>query len=158
LRHYCAFGAARKGSCTAPYPTALNESLVEALAPTGITGEQAAQEFRKGFRILAPEIKPIATGLGSCIASDRITRDGMKVGYMHREATGRGIDSGWRFFAGDESEGYATDPNHFAIYDVNTIANYDPMIVTLLDSPPPCAFERDVSGRLVPAPLPNAEV
>lgn len=98
------------------------------------------------FRIPAHEIKPLATGLGSCIASDRITKDGMKVGYMYREPTDDAIDSGWRFFAGDESEEYSADPNHFAVYDVNTIANYDTTIVALLENPPPCAFERDASS------------
>jgi hypothetical protein len=112
----------------------------------------------KTFRIPAHEIKPLATGFGSCIASDRITVDGMKVGYMYREAPDDRIDSGWRFFAGDESEAYSSDPSHFAIYDVNTIANYDPTIIPLLENPLPCAFERYApSDRFVAAPPPNSE-
>lgn len=112
----------------------------------------------KTFRIPAHEIKPLAAGFGSCIASDRITVDGMKVGYMYREAPDDRIDSGWRFFAGDESDEYSADPNHFAIYDVNTIANYDPSIIACLESPPPCAFERDASSdHFIPAPPPNGE-
>lgn len=83
---------------------------------------------------------------------------GLKVGYMYREAPEDGIDSGWRFFAGDESEEYSADPGHFAIYDVNTIANYDPSIVVVLESPPPCALERGASSdQFMPAPPPNTE-
>jgi hypothetical protein len=110
----------------------------------------------KRFRIPANEIKALITGIGSCIASDRITVDGAHVGFMYREAPDNEIDSGWRFFSGDESQEYADDPEHFAIYDVNTIANYDPSIVGLLDTPVGCAFERDTSsGMLVPAAFPD---
>ena len=51
-------------------------------------------------------------------------------------------DSGWRFFAGSESQDYADTPENFAFYDLNTIANYDPDIVPLLSTPAPVAFER----------------
>ena len=44
-----------------------------------------------------------------CIATDRITVDGLPVGYMYREKPEEGdpferYDSGWRFTAGDESD------------------------------------------------------
>jgi len=114
--------------------------------------------MEKVFRKAAHEIKPLATGLGSCFASDRITVDGMTVGYMYRESPDGDIDSGWRFLAGDESDEYSADPSHFAIYDVNTIANYDPTIIALLENPPPCAFERDASSeQLVSVPPPVGE-
>ena len=42
-----------------------------------------------------------------CIVSDRITKEGFKVGYMYREAPDEdNPDSGWRFLAGDEDEAY----------------------------------------------------
>ena len=113
----------------------------------------------KQFRIPAHDIKPVATGLGSCIASDRITVDGMKVGYLYREPPDNSIDSGWRFFAGDESDEYSADADNFALYDVNTIANYDPAIVAVVETPAPCAFERDRSlDRFVAVPPPDAEL
>lgn len=102
----------------------------------------------KIFRKAAHEMKPLAAGLGSCIASDRIPVDGMKVGYMYRELANDHVDSGWRFFAGDETVEYSANPDHFSIYDVNTIANYDPAITAVLETPPPCAFERDSSADL----------
>ena len=99
----------------------------------------------KTFRKAPHEIKSVVAGIGSCFASDRIPVDGMKVGYMYRKSPDDAIDSGWRFFAGDESREYADNPSHFAIYDVNTIANYDPTIVELLEKSAPCAFEWDAS-------------
>lgn len=38
-----------------------------------------------------------------CIVSDKITKDGFKVGYMYREEpTDANPDSGWRFMADSE--------------------------------------------------------
>lgn len=102
------------------------------------------------FVLNADEMKPLATGRGECIATERITVDGMPVGYMVREATAHQGDSGWCFMAGDETQDYMDDPSHLAIYDVNTIANCSPDIILLLDAPPYSAFERNaVTGKLV---------
>jgi hypothetical protein len=97
----------------------------------------------KQFRLAADQIKAVATGHGGCIAADRITVDGCRVGYMYREEVDRAHDSGWRFTAGDESDDYLNDAANFELYDVNTIANYDPDIIPYLNSPPGSAFVRD---------------
>jgi len=97
----------------------------------------------------AGSFKPLAVGFGSCIATDRITVDGQPVGYMYREMGDNQLDSGWRFFAGNEDDEYANDPGNVELYDVNTIANYDPCILPLLDAPPGSAFIRQ-GDRLVP--------
>src|SRR6185437_9930901 len=89
----------------------------------------------KQFVLDAAEIRRLAPGHGSCVASDRITVDGRPVGYMYREKPDNEVDSGWRFFAGDEAEEYTEKPTNFELYDVNTIANYDPDIVQLLHAP-----------------------
>lgn len=44
--------------------------------------------------------------------------------------------------AGTESDAYMNDPQNHEIYDVNTIANYDPDIIPLLGAPIGSAFER----------------
>ena len=103
----------------------------------------------KSFQLAADQIKPVATGYGSCFATDRITVDGAEVGYCYREEPNV-TDSGWRFFAGDESDAYTSDPDNFALYDVNTIANYDPSITVLLEAAPGSVFERDESGHFIP--------
>src|SRR5262249_31121261 len=68
----------------------------------------------------------------------------------YREEPDNEIDSGWRFLAGTESDEYMEDADHHAIYDVNTIANYDRDIIPLLDVPAGSAFMRDPrTGKFV---------
>jgi hypothetical protein len=112
---------------------------------------------KKKFKLTAEQIRPLVTDRGSCIASDRITVAGRKVGHMYREPPDNKHDSGWRFFSGEESQRYADDAKHFNVYDVNTIANYDPEIIPLLDAPIPSAFERSKRGKLVPVEPPPGE-
>ena len=81
-----------------------------------------------------------------CIATNRITVEGCKVGYCYREKPDGDWDSGWRFTAGDESDEYMDDPNNAGIYGLNSICNDDPDIIPLLNTPAPCAFERDENG------------
>lgn len=83
----------------------------------------------KQFRLSADRIKPLAEGYGGCIATDKITVDGYPVRFMYREAPDNDIDSGWRFMSGFESDEYMDDPVNHGVYDINTIANYDPTIV-----------------------------
>jgi hypothetical protein len=104
----------------------------------------------KSFKLPADQLRPLATGRGACFASDMILVEGLRVGYMYREVPDREIDSGWRFFAGPESQDYADNPDNFCMYDVNTVANYDPEIIPLLGAPEGSAFERsDGSGPFV---------
>ena len=62
---------------------------------------------------------------------------------MYREAPDRDVDSGWRFTSGFEDDAYMDNPDNHGIYDVNTIANYDPDIIPFLDAPTGSAFERE---------------
>ena len=103
----------------------------------------------KKFYFTKDQIKDLVEGKGSCFATDEITVKGRKVGYMYKEKPDNQTDSGWRFMAGDETEEYMNDPENMAIYDVNTIANYDQAILPLLDSPVGSAFIRNSSGVLV---------
>jgi hypothetical protein len=88
--------------------------------------------------------------MGGCIASDRITVDGRQVGSMSRESSEDPADSGWVFLSGDETQEYLDDADNMAIYEVNTIANYDPSIIPFLYALPGQRFDR-VAGRLVEA-------
>ena len=97
----------------------------------------------KKFQLQTHEIKPLATGRGSCIATDMITVGGRKVAFMYREEPDNDIDSGWRFMAGYESPEYMDDADNLAIFDLNTIANYDPEIIPFLDAPIGASFERE---------------
>ena len=100
--------------------------------------------MEKQFLLKNEDIKSlIKLGLG-CIASDRITVDGKKIGYMYRENPTNEFDTGWRFFAGDEDEKYTDNPSNFEIYELNTICNYDQDIIPYLMKPVGTRLERNV--------------
>jgi len=48
------------------------------------------------------------------------------------------------------------DPDNLALYDVNTIANYDPDIANFIESPAGSAFARDATGFFVPVSVDEA--
>jgi hypothetical protein len=103
--------------------------------------------MKKPFKLRPDQFRPLAEGRGGCIASDRITVTGERVGYMYREAPDESIGSGWHFFAGDESQEYCDNHQNFEIYNVNTIANYDPEIIPLLDKAIGTAWVRNAEGK-----------
>lgn len=88
----------------------------------------------KKFKLSATEIIQLIPNMGGCFATDKITVEGMKVGYMYREHPDDEVDSGWRFFSGTETQEYVDDFENTMLYDVNTIANYDPAIIPYLNS------------------------
>ena len=103
----------------------------------------------RDYHVKAEDVKPLLSdwkGPDGCIATNRITVEGYKVGYCYREKPDGDWDSGWRFTAGDESDEYMDDPNNAGIYGLNSICNDDPDIIPLLNTPAPCAFERDENG------------
>ena len=95
------------------------------------------------------EITSLAEGHGACFATDMITCAGQPVRFMYREPPGNDVDSGWRFTSGQETDEYMDDPANSGIYDVNTIANYDPDIIPFLDMPTGSAFERNGISEFV---------
>lgn len=84
------------------------------------------------FKLKPEQIKDLIPPMGYCHASDRITVNGDKVGFMYREVPSDEDDSGWRFLSGTESQDYIDDPANSMIFEVNTIANYDPAIIPYL--------------------------
>ena len=112
----------------------------------------------RDFHVKAEDMKnllPDWEEASGCIATNRITVEGCKVGYCYREKADGDWDSGWRFTAGDESDEYMDDPNNAGIYGLNTICNDDPDIIPLLNTPAPCAFERDENCLLYTSPSPR---
>lgn len=109
----------------------------------------------KNFRLNADQIRPIATGHGSCLASDHISIEGRKVGFMYREAPDNEWDSGWRFLSGFETQEYLDDPDHLSLFDVNTIANYDVNIAKHLTASVGAAFAKAESGEFIEEAAPS---
>ena len=124
------------------FPKLVVHAGVHRLSVQSLARQYHMDPRNKEFKIPGDQIKRLISNMGSCIASDRITVSGMKVGYMYREEPDNDIGSGWRFFSGDETQDYADTPDNFAIYDVNTICNYDPAIIPLLNAPYGSAFGR----------------
>lgn len=79
------------------------------------------------------EIKSLVPNRGGCIATDRITVDGLLVDYMYRAEPINDMDSGWQFRSGTEDQEYLDNLDNSSVYDVNTIANYDPAIIPYLN-------------------------
>ncbi len=130
------------------------------MGPYGVakraTGEMNLPD--KPFRLAADQIAPLIDDPGACLATDRITVEGSRVGYMYREEPDGSWDSGWRFTAGDEPDVYLENPAHMELYSLNTIANYDPEIIPFLSAPVGSAFERENGrGPFVAAPPPSLE-
>ncbi len=115
-----------------------------------------APERKKNYRFWPAEMKlllPDWEGPTGCFATDRITVDGCKVGWCYREEPEEGFpDSGWRFFAGDESEAYIADISHTEVCDLNTVCNCDPDVIPLLNAPSRSAFVRE-DGAFRPEPF-----
>ena len=97
---------------------------------------------KKNFQKGPDEIKRLIKPMGACIATDKITVDGELVDYMTREEPQNEMDSGWQFFSGTEDQEYIDNPDNSAIYDLNTIANYDPAIIPYLELPIGTQLER----------------
>lgn len=68
-----------------------------------------------------------------CIVSDKITKEGYKIGYMIREKPmDAKPDSGWRFMAGNEDDKYMNNSDNHHVFALNTICNYDNDIIPYL--------------------------
>ena len=136
--------------------TLLARFTPEQLAVVDIHRESVCPDApEKRFAIPREKLKEVYQGDGpqGCIATDRIVVDGVPVGYCYREEPDAGDeawDSGWRFTAGDESDAYMDDPDRSGIYALNTICNYDPEVIPLLDSEPGTAWSRGEDGVFRP--------
>lgn len=65
------------------------------------------------------------------------------IGYMYREEPDNMYDSGWRMFAGDESDEYVNNPENIGMYDISTIINMYPYVRPYLTFPCGSVLERN---------------
>lgn len=103
---------------------------------------------KKKFKLKTSEIKEIINPIGGCFATDSITVDGNLIKIMIRDETSYENDSGWFFMSGLENQEYIDNPDNVMIYDVNTIANYDPAIIPFLNYPIGSRLERQHNSNL----------
>lgn len=95
--------------------------------------KELESEYDKKYVINEDGLDVLVAGEQVCIVSDAITVAGAKVGLMYREAPDYPEDSGWRFFAGDESAEYVEDERNLDIFELNVLANHDPAILKYLE-------------------------
>ncbi len=103
----------------------------------------------KHFKIPRNQLKTYVRNKGLCIAPDTVLVDGMPVALVYRVMPSTMYDSGWRFFTGTESDDYLANSRCNGVYDLNTVVNYCPDALSLLDSPPYSAFKRAANGEWV---------
>lgn len=104
--------------------------------------------MKKKFVLATSEIERLVPNLGACIATDRVTTRGERVGFMVREEQSSPEDSGWVFMAGTESQEYLDNPDNSSIFDLNTIANLDREVIPFLGYSVGTEVERCTSGKL----------
>ena len=78
-----------------------------------------------------------------CFVTNRILEDGAKVGYLYREDPDEERDSGWRFTANDESDGYMGNTDNIRYVSLGLVLSFDDSFVHLLDEPSGSSFARD---------------
>ncbi len=83
-----------------------------------------------------------------CFVTQRILRDGAKVGYLYREEPDNENDSGWRFTANDESDEYMDDPKNVVFVSVGLVLSKDDSFIDLLDAPAGVSFVFDVQAQI----------
>lgn len=100
----------------------------------------------KKLHLSPDQLKPLATGLGSGIATDKIAVEGRPVRFMYREEPLFNGDSGWRFLSGLESDAYMENAKNQGAHDLNLIVNIDPTVQPLLQAPIGAAYEKPDDG------------
>ena len=85
---------------------------------------------------------------GGCIVSKQI-EEGRAIGYMYRDedTSDKWPDTGWRFFAGDETDEYVNNPGHASIWSLNTVCNLYPYILGYVEAGGGSAFGRNSKGQ-----------
>lgn len=69
------------------------------------------------------------------LVSERIIKEGYKVGYMIRCNPHDAMDSGWQFLAGDEDDAYLNDVKKIELLPVGYVCNLDPDISKYINYP-----------------------
>jgi hypothetical protein len=77
------------------------------------------------------------------IVSARVARDGEPVRFLYRdEAPDRPDNSGWRVFAGDETDEYSNAPGNAVVLPLRDLLDREAGLKEVFRTPARCAFER----------------
>jgi hypothetical protein len=108
-------------------------------------------EIRRYFKNLTSRVEFFDPKL-ICVVSHEVAIEGKPVGYFYREAPAEGDnrDTGWRFFAGNETNRDVRNPDNFIAVTLNIICNYDAGVMPFLSLPVGSQFERNENNDFVP--------
>ena len=87
-----------------------------------------------------PQFLPV--GEKNAVVSARALEPGCQVRWAYREEPDNDGDSGWRLFAGDESQEYVEDPANARVCNVYWLVDRDPTLFQLFQAELGAAFER----------------
>jgi hypothetical protein len=79
--------------------------------------------------------------------SRKVFEDGEMVRWMYREAVDRDDDSGWRLFAGSETDEYVGDSENMRICLVGWLIDWDPTLLPAIRAEVGAAFEREAGAQ-----------
>ena len=79
-----------------------------------------------------PFTQALSNALSYAIVSKQVSQQHEAIGFLYREAAAFEHDSGWRFFSGDESDGYTDNPDNFTVCGIGEITASNPDILPLL--------------------------
>ncbi|BDZ52552.1 hypothetical protein GCM10025867_47930 (plasmid) [Frondihabitans sucicola] len=134
-------------------PFSRKKPAPEAPAALGTAANPMPYAKARPFKLSAEEIVDLGVPRSGCLATNRIVIDGAPIAFAQRDRDRVAPeDSGWRFFAGDEDDAYMDDVDNHGVYSLNTIANYDRIIIPILDAPPGTAWVRE-GDALIPDPM-----
>jgi hypothetical protein len=129
------------------FMTSWGDGLFEVYRDIGPVGELARIRIELGTpqRLkLMDEVEARWQELARCaFVSAKALEPTDCIRYLYREAPDREQDSGWRVFAGDESDEYANDVDNIRKMSLQDLIDHDRALEKILFSPPGSAFERD---------------
>jgi hypothetical protein len=79
-------------------------------------------------------------------ATRRVFEDGQCVRFLYREAPDREQDSGWRVFAGGETDEYSDDVNNIVLMPLRELVDRDKSLEAIFRRPEGSVFERANCG------------
>ncbi|GAA4266625.1 DUF2185 domain-containing protein [Frondihabitans peucedani] len=114
--------------------------------------DEVPEVLGRGTGLNGADIIELGVSHAACLATNRIMVDGAPIRFALRNPDRVSPhDSGWSFFAGDENDVYMDAVSNHGVYAINTVANYDPVIIRILDEAPGTAWVRN-GDILIPEP------
>ena len=96
----------------------------------------------KKLKLAPDQLRPLIESTLMCSATDKIMVEGSPVRLMYRDEPLNDTDSGWVLLSGEEDEEYVDNPEHWGVYPLNTLANYDEAIISYMELPVETELER----------------